>query len=537
MHPRSPYASARPDFAALARSDATFATLVRWHSEDDARLDWSDPRALIELCRVLLQHDFGVRWTMPVDALCPTVPSRLNYLLWIEDLLALRTAKTEEPIIGLDIGTGASCIYPLLGSAHLGWRFVATEVDPASVLSARHNVALNSWEGRIEIRQVHAETAKGHSQKAELPATSSTSAAPALCCMGDATVEATGGINSAAEDAEMRREAVLANGGHGTSSNAPILVGVIKANESYAFSMCNPPWFAPHETPQPNRAMRPHARCAASDSELYTDGGEARFIARMAADSSTIRERVVWYTSLVGRRASVHAALQAVRRAGAVHVRSTEISQGSTSRWAVAWSFCANAAPRAMPPATLTRQQFAAPAGLSVAEVAARVRECVRTHLGGSVDLDDGVADAEEGAPALSGDAAQGVGGAAQGVGDAADDNSTVVLVTRGHVHPERVQRDAEAAHVGGKRARAGEGAGSHHPAEWIFKVRIESQEAKPACVTVDLVATSDGEASSAFWRLAGEVRNDVVRDTRKWRRQQQRQQKEVTLDGESCRL
>ena len=97
-------------------------------------------------CRTLLLHDFGVRWELPLERLCPTVPSRLNYLLWIQDLLDLRpAASASEPIRGVDIGTGASCIYPLLGVARFGWRFIATEVDATSTHWARQNVALNQW--------------------------------------------------------------------------------------------------------------------------------------------------------------------------------------------------------------------------------------------------------------------------------------------------------------------------------------------------------------------------------------------------------
>ena len=51
-------------------------------------------------------------------------------------------------------------------------------------------------------------------------------------------------------------------------------------------------------------------------------------------------------------------------------------------------------------------------------------------------------------------------------------------------------------------------------PPEFLFEVSLAGDE-----VRVELVATTRGAASSAFWRLAEELRNDVVRDTRKWRR------------------
>lgn len=61
------------------------------------------------------------------------VPNRLNYLLWIQSLLQSSSDKytdayyPEREVIGLDIGTGASCIYPLLGCAQYPkWRFAGT---------------------------------------------------------------------------------------------------------------------------------------------------------------------------------------------------------------------------------------------------------------------------------------------------------------------------------------------------------------------------------------------------------------------------
>lgn len=69
------------------------------------------------------------RW-IPDGQLCPTVPNRANYIHWIEDLLALAPAPWHSSgahqVAGIDIGTGANCIYPLLGAAMHGWSFVGT---------------------------------------------------------------------------------------------------------------------------------------------------------------------------------------------------------------------------------------------------------------------------------------------------------------------------------------------------------------------------------------------------------------------------
>lgn len=69
------------------------------------------------------------RW-IPDGQLCPTVPNRSNYIHWIEDLLAsdiIEKNKVDgDTVRGFDIGTGANCIYPLLGASLLGWNFVGS---------------------------------------------------------------------------------------------------------------------------------------------------------------------------------------------------------------------------------------------------------------------------------------------------------------------------------------------------------------------------------------------------------------------------
>lgn len=70
------------------------------------------------------------RW-IPDGQLCPTVPNRSNYIHWIEDLLCSEVIKKinsgeDNKVRGFDIGTGANCIYPLLGASLLGWSFVGS---------------------------------------------------------------------------------------------------------------------------------------------------------------------------------------------------------------------------------------------------------------------------------------------------------------------------------------------------------------------------------------------------------------------------
>lgn len=127
------------------RDDATGKVVV----------DWKDADALRAVTRVLLRHDFNILCTIPKARLCPTVTLRLNYIHWLEDLLAMRVPAVEhDKVVGVDIGTGASCIYPMLGYRLRLWRFIATEVDARSAAAARRNVTDNGMDAYIDVRRV-----------------------------------------------------------------------------------------------------------------------------------------------------------------------------------------------------------------------------------------------------------------------------------------------------------------------------------------------------------------------------------------------
>ncbi|CAG9324542.1 RLMF [Blepharisma stoltei] len=144
MHPLNKYLNHRPDYLALSKKYHWFAKHVKGRA-----LDYSSDEACNALVKVLLLEDFNIKyWKIPDGYLVPTVPQRLNYLCWIKEIL-----QKNDPVI-LDIGTGASLIYPLLGVAEFNWNFVATDIDEIAIQNARKIIEKNELEGKIMLIKV-----------------------------------------------------------------------------------------------------------------------------------------------------------------------------------------------------------------------------------------------------------------------------------------------------------------------------------------------------------------------------------------------
>ncbi|ETV98132.1 hypothetical protein H310_08875 [Aphanomyces invadans] len=280
IHPRNMYRTP-PDFEGLAKAYPSLQPYVRQSSNGTCSFQWNDPQAARELTKSLLHRDFGVTWDIPLNRLCPPLTNRLNYIHWIEDLILLSrstyTATSDEgPIWGIDIGTGASCIYPLLGHSLNQWNFIATDIDALSLRYATANVESNNLSHAIHVEAVAPD-------------------APSVLL-----------IKSIATHA------------------SPIL-----------FSMCNPPFFDSVEEADTN----PRTACTGSHGEMTTPGGEVAFISTMIQDSLVLHTKVRWYTSLIGRKSSLRPLLALLRSHGVCNMRTTEFLQGRTTRWGLAWSF------------------------------------------------------------------------------------------------------------------------------------------------------------------------------------------------------
>uniref|UniRef100_A0A0E0JUT7 U6 small nuclear RNA (adenine-(43)-N(6))-methyltransferase n=1 Tax=Oryza punctata TaxID=4537 RepID=A0A0E0JUT7_ORYPU len=309
IHPRNRYAAAAPDFASLASLYPSFAPFVSVSRGGRASIDFTDFAATRELTRVLLLHDHGVNWWIPDGQLCPTVPNRSNYIHWIEDLLSSELippiSSSNKTIRGFDIGTGANCIYPLLGASLLGWSFVGSDVTDVALEWAKKNVESNpQLAALIEIRNANK-----------------------MSCSSE----------SEAVDGEAARENTLEPVDGVVRSKPSILLGVVKDSESFDFCMCNPPFFESIE----EAGLNPKTSCGGTAEEMVCPGGEQEFITRIIEDSVSLKNSFRWFTSMVGRKANLKILVSKVREAGVSVVKTTEFVQGQTARWGLAWSFIA----------------------------------------------------------------------------------------------------------------------------------------------------------------------------------------------------
>ena len=84
----------------------------------------------------------------------------------------------------------------------------------------------------------------------------------------------------------------------------------------------------------------PFTACTGSENEMVTPGGEVAFVSRMIDESLILKDRVQWYTSMLGKFSSLGVLVQKLKDKGVGNYAVTEFVQGSkTRRWALAWTF------------------------------------------------------------------------------------------------------------------------------------------------------------------------------------------------------
>ncbi|KAF6203890.1 hypothetical protein GE061_002226 [Apolygus lucorum] len=276
MHPRNPYKSP-PDFKTLAIEYPEFREKAIQNLSGHVRLDFRNQGSVWALTKSLLHRDFGLKVEIIPDRLVPTLPLRLNYLLWLEDLFNANPFVFKK-ISGIDIGTGALCIYPLLAWKHLSWRMMGTETDEHSCQCAQLNIEKNNLEEHVSVKLVSSDT---------------------------------------------------------------YLVGAVEDDQTYDFCMCNPPFHKENTAPKARNPDRHGPRNAptGTKTEISVTGGEEAFVTGIIEDSAVLREKIRIYTVMLGHKSSVAPMKQKALAAGALQTASSVFCQGRTTRWGLAWTF------------------------------------------------------------------------------------------------------------------------------------------------------------------------------------------------------
>ncbi|SFW19867.1 23S rRNA (adenine(1618)-N(6))-methyltransferase RlmF [Cellulophaga fucicola] len=285
MHPKnlhnSPY-----QFKELIEKHSALETFVFKNQYGNKTIDFANQLAVIALNKALLKLHYNISsWDIPENYLCAPIPGRADYIHYIADIVAKE--NIQEPIKGLDIGVGANCIYPILGSQIYNWQMVGSDINTVAVESATKNVNANSnLVDKIDIRH----------QK----------------------------------------------------DNANIFSGIIKPNEKFHFTMCNPPFHASKKeaTKGTMRKLKNlglkknnlELNFGGIANELWCNGGEALFLKRLIKESVLFKNNVTFFTSLVSKSENLPKLEKQLTKLKATHF-IVPMEQGNKKSRILVWRF------------------------------------------------------------------------------------------------------------------------------------------------------------------------------------------------------
>jgi len=283
----------RYDLKALTTVNPELVNYVKPNKYGEDSVDFSNPVAIKELNKALLNHYYGIKyWEFPDENLCPPIPGRADYIHQIADVLSennFGTIPIGDKITCLDIGVGASCIYPIIGVTEYGWTFIGADIDPESIASARDIVNSNaSLKDKVDCRMQ-----------------------------------------------ENRKD---------------VFYGIIDREDKIDFSICNPPFHASIEDAQKGtrrkvknlsgkKEKNPTLNFSGISGELICDGGEAKFIHNMVRESKKFSKNCFWFSTLVSKQSNLKGIYKSLETIDANQIRTIPMGSGNKSSRIVAWTF------------------------------------------------------------------------------------------------------------------------------------------------------------------------------------------------------
>ena len=290
LHPRNPHRF-RYDFDKLIEVLPELEQyVVTDANRSEKTIDFSHSEAVKTLNKAILVAEYAIdNWDIPSQYLCPPIPGRADYIHYLADLLAESnkgTIPTGEQIVGLDIGIGANCIYPILGNCGYDWSFVGVDIDEIAIQNCKKIIAQNPKLSEVISLQLQTEPRY-------------------------------------------------------------IFKNIILPEDRFSFTICNPP-FHSSSTSAAKANSRKVSQLKSSEkqlnfggqnSELWYNGGEIGFITQMIYESVKYPLQCFWFTTLVSKKDNLKTIYRTLNKVGAVVIKTFEMSQGQKRSRFVAWTF------------------------------------------------------------------------------------------------------------------------------------------------------------------------------------------------------
>ena len=150
------YNDFRPDFLTLIKEFPELKKYILKQNEDNEeefQFDWSNNELSLLMDKSILNYYFDIKYyDIPKGFLIPPIPSRINYINLINSIITKLINDIDiKNIIGIDIGTGANIIYPILGYSIYKWKFICTEINKEAYNNAKLILQKNNLENNINI--------------------------------------------------------------------------------------------------------------------------------------------------------------------------------------------------------------------------------------------------------------------------------------------------------------------------------------------------------------------------------------------------
>lgn len=291
LHPRNLHRNSY-DFEQLISCVPELKHYVFVNSYGTSTINFSIPKAVKLLNKALLQHFYGVKnWDIPDENLCPPIPGRADYIHYLADLLAENSKEIPKGISvkGLDIGTGANLVYPLIAHQSYGWEMLGTDINQKSLENAQKILDDNpDFSSHIQLK-------------------------------------------------------------FQPDSNF-IFKNILSSENRFTFSMCNPPFHDSEESAmkgnlrktknlKKSKTPKINLNFGGQQSELWCEGGELAFISKMIEESALFSSQILWFTCLVSKQENLFKLNSLLNKVKAVEIKIIDMAQGQKISRILAWTF------------------------------------------------------------------------------------------------------------------------------------------------------------------------------------------------------